>query len=149
MKKNKIAGTTLSFVFGAIIGVSLFALFSFTRTTAPAEPQSSVTVITAADAHALLNRYLMTAPASTTPIKGFYLDLQQLDAMNRLVKENPALAGFRLYLGKAVNDIPVGIVVGVDNKGSDATTNSIYKTDSQKSGPCPTICDQNSPITKN
>jgi hypothetical protein len=41
----------------------------------------------------------------------------------------------------------VGIVVGVNDRLSDAAFGRIYKTNSVNSGPCPFICDETSPIT--
>jgi hypothetical protein len=148
MKKDKIALATIPFIIGTIFGISVFAVLSFTRDNAPDNPPQQVSSITATDANALVKRYLSSAVPLTTPVKGFYINLQQLDAMNRLAIVYPSLAGFRVYMGKTNDDIQVGIVVGVDNKGLDAISNGIYRTDTQKPGPCPPFCDTNSPILK-
>jgi hypothetical protein len=148
MKKNKIALATVPFIIGTIFGISVFAVLSFTGANAPVNPPQQVTTISAVDANALVKRYLSTATAPSTPIKGFYIDLQQLNVMNRLAVVHPEMSGFRIYLGKASDDSEVSIVVGVDNKGIDVITNGIYATTSLRPGPCPPFCDVNSPITK-
>ena len=96
----------------------------------------------------MLKKYLVSAPVPVTAVKGVYLDRNQLNAMNRLVQENPAVKGFRVYFGKDANNQLTGIVLGTDDNQHDLTTNSIYKTDSAGTGPCPPICDTASPIVK-
>ena len=149
MKKNKITLAIVPFIVGAIFGISIFAFLSFSRMSASPEPQVvAVSAISPSDANTIVKHFLSTATTPTVPTKGFYVDLQQLEAMNKLMKENASLAGFRLYLGRGADEAQVGIVVGVDSKGIDATMNTVYKTNSPKTGPCPPVCDQNSPITK-
>jgi hypothetical protein len=147
MKTNKIGLSVLPFFLGAVLGFSLFAMVSFTRADAPVNSPPEPDSISATDANVLLKRYLVTATTSPTPIKAFYIDLKQLDAMKLLLNKNSTLAGFRVYLGKTPGNNQVGIVVGVDNRGLDVATKTIYRTDSPQSGPCPTVCDASSPIS--
>ena len=86
---------------------------------------------------------------NTAVFKTFYLDRQQLEALNMLAGKNSALAGFRLYLGRDEHGMLVGMVVGVDEKNADLVSDGIYKTGTIKSGPCPDICDKESPISGN
>jgi hypothetical protein len=148
MKKNKIALVTVPFIIGTIFGIAVFTVLSFVKDDAPADPPQQVSPISAADANALVKRYLSSAVPLNTPVRGYYINLQQLDAMNRLAIVYPSLAGFRIYIGKASDDSQVGIIVGVDNKGIDAVANGIYSTNSPQPGPCPPFCDSSSPIIK-
>lgn len=147
MKKNKIALAIIPFFIGIAFGISLFALLSFSRTDDPPDPQTLTITMPVDNANFLYKNYISTASVVSTPIKGFNVDLQQLDAMNRLVRENPSLAGFRIYLGRDGSKNQVGIVVGVDSQGLDAASKNIYRTVSPSSGTCPFVCDRSSPIT--
>ena len=148
MKKNKIILPAMTFILGLLFGVTLLVFMSFSESGVTRTPSQGLTVISAADANSMLKNYLKTATISTTPIKGFFLDTLQVNAMKLLAKENAALSGFRIYLGKDKSNTTVGIVVGVDNRGLDATSNTIYRTSSVKAGPCPFVCDVNSTISK-
>ena len=148
MKMNKFALVSASFFLGAITVISVFALFSFTRGGAPSTAQAGISLVSATDANTLLKAYLTNADTPARPVNGMFLDLQQLNAMNTLAGKNPNLSGFRLYFGREKTGVQVGLVVGVDSHNVDLITNSIYKTDSPKTGPCPPVCDVSSPITK-
>jgi hypothetical protein len=102
--------------------------------------------VTAGEAQALVKHYTETAETPAVPVKAVFLDLLQLAAMNELVAENPSLAGFRVYFGLESNGAGVGVVVGVDARNTDLSTQGIYKTLSVNSGPCPPNCDRESPI---
>ena len=112
------------------------------------ETGAGVTPITPSEARNYFKNYLSVAQKSAEVIKGFTIDLSQLEAMNNLIKENPGLSGFRIYLGRDDTSKKVGIVLGVDKDGKDAVTSTIYNTDSLNLSPCPPICDVNSPISK-
>lgn len=140
--------TGVSFVFGAFSAISVFILLSFTR-PAPQNPAGNeIAPVTVAEANAMLKAYLSTAVKPTVPVKGVFIDRQQLDAMNRLVGEMPSLPGFRIYFGKEKTGVQVGIVTGVDEKNLDVVSMTIYKTESPGTGPCPPNCDKESPIVK-
>ncbi len=109
---------------------------------------TGITPITDTEAKTLLTKYISTAVKPTSPVKGVFLDRQQLDAMNKLVQENPAVPGFRVFFGMEVSGAKVGIVVGVNDANQDQVTRSIFKTLSPKTGPCPPVCDQASPINQ-
>jgi hypothetical protein len=148
MKMNKFAMVSVAFILGAMSVISFLALVSFTGMSVPMAKSNEVSPILATDANTLLKEYLKTAGTPAKPINGVFLDKQELEAMNRLAGENPNLAGFRIYFGKETSGLLVGLVVGVDDNYSDLTANSIYKTDSPKTGPCPPVCDKNSTIIK-
>ncbi len=146
MKKNPFSLSVISFVAGMVLGVCALVLYSFSWSTAiPANP-SAVNKISVSDANTLFRNYYDNATATNSVVRGFAINREQLDALNALSSENSGLAGFRIYLGHDNNSGNVGIIVGVDNDGQDVT-NSIYRTASGGSGPCPTICDANSGIT--
>jgi len=148
MKKNRILMPLMTLIIGILIGATPFIFMSFTQNSSTRAVPQGLATITAPDANVLFKNYFRSATAPTTPIKGFFLDSLQFSAMKLIAGEKNELAGFRVYLGKDRNNLPVSIVVGVDSKGADATTYPIYKTSSLKSGPCPFVCDQTSNITK-
>ena len=148
MKKIRKVLPVMTFVLGVGTGIMMIVLLSFSKSPVPAESPQVLRPIDTTEAQTLLRHYLSSTTIPAMPVKGFFLDMQQLDAMNRLSRENTTLTGFRIYLGKDANNVVVGIVVGVNNRGSDAVSNTIYKTESSRSGPCPPVCDITSPITR-
>ena len=74
-------------------------------------------------------------------LRGFVINKEELEVMNRLDRENSKFIGFRVYMG--INELggKVGVIYGIDSNGQDATTSSIYSTDFSSSGPCPPVCD--------
>jgi len=151
MKHNMFATIGVTFILGALAGISIVFLLSFSRSIAPSTPRPEPGKISPQDAHTFVQNYLAGTDAPSSRPKGVYLDLAELAAMNQLINEDATLKGFRVYFGKALPDrsSPVfGIVVGVNDKDQDLYLKTIYRTDSPKTGPCPPICDVNSPITK-
>ena len=146
MKTNKYFLTFVGFLTGSICGISLISILSFTN--APGNPAVVNTPMTSVDANTFVKNYVASAVANNQVIKGISLDRSQLDAMNSLTRENQALAGFRIYLGKDGSGSKIGIVVGVDGNGKDATGNTIYNTAAQVLNVCPPVCDLSSPIIK-
>lgn len=145
MKSRKYFFPLMGFVAGVLAGLSIFGLFAFA--SAPAGPAGSgIVAISKTQAQAYVSNYLSKALPTNAVIKGFTIDKQQVEAMNNIARENPALTGFRIYMGKDNNSAMVGIVVGVDNTGQESLTNTIYSTDSKTLSPCPPICDTQSPI---
>ena len=138
----------VAFIIGAISTVSFLSLVSFTGMSVPPSKSGAAAAISASDANLLLKEYLKTAGTPALPVKGVFLDRKELEALNQLAGENPGLAGFRIYFGKEKTGLLVGIVVGVDANYADVAGSNIYKTDSPKTGPCPTVCDKSSPITQ-
>ena len=147
MKMNKFALISVAFLFGAISAISLVALYSFTGMGVPSPSVTGVSPVTAADANTLVKAYLKTAAVPLKPAKGFYLDMQELAALNALAAKDSKLSGFRIYFGKESNGPAVGLVVGVDANNLDLTK-SILKAQSPKTGLCPPVCDNSSPIIK-
>jgi len=146
MKKNQFTLMAVTFISGIIIGVAAIGLYSFKSTSDV--PQVAMQIgnkISATDAKTLIGNYLGQAVATNQVIKGFAVNKDQLAAMNQLAKENPALTGFRLYIGSDANSASVGIIVGINSSGQDVTS-SIYKSSFKSSGPCPTICDATSSL---
>lgn len=146
MKNNKYIITAIGFLSGMVFGIATIGFFSFSNGPASPVPAGGVVPITAAEARNYYSRYISEAGSFNQVLKGFTIDKAQLEAMNNIAKENPALTVFRIYMGKDNNSRKIGIVVGVDEKGLDAVKNTIYNTDSQNLSPCPPVCDLNSPI---
>lgn len=149
MKKHQLLIMASTFMSGIILGISSLLLFAFTSTGTSAPSTLSATKITVKEANAFFRNYLDKAAPSSQVLRGFALNKEQLSALNSLSNENPNLAGFRIYLGyDTAKATSVGILVGVDANGKDAT-NSIFRSTAVSSGPCPTICDVSSDIMAN
>ncbi|MFZ4522180.1 MAG: hypothetical protein ACOYNC_10760 [Bacteroidales bacterium] len=146
MKTNNYFLTIVGFISGLVAGISIIGFLAFTNAPAASASGGGMVPVTSTEAHGLLSNYLTEAAPINMIVKGFTIDKSQLDAMNALAKENPALAAYRIYLGKSGDSRLVGIVVGVDITGKDAVKNTIFSTDSKNLSPCPPICDVTSPI---
>ena len=139
-----------SFLSGFLLAVFVFMAWSFVipgyQPSKTGEPDPTITI---AEANAFFLSYFTKAtpiPANTV-LKGIVIDKDQLNAMNSLVSGDPSINTFRLYFGRDSLQIPVALVVGVDGNGNDMT-GTIYKSTLNRMGPCPSICDSNSPITR-
>lgn len=146
MKKNQFTLMAVTFVSGIIIGMSAITLFSFTSRSPVPASLSAVSKISVTDAKVLFKTYYDKTPPVNAVVKGFSITKEHLAALNNLSNENPALTVFRIYMGYDASAGNVGLVVGVNGSGQDITT-SIYRAAAGGSGPCPTVCDANSPIT--
>lgn len=131
---------------GTLFGIMTMVLVAFTKDTGKLESRDGIISITSTQANNYYKNYMTKAESFNQVIKGFMVDKAQLSAMNTIAAENSNLSGFRIYMGKDNNNAKIGIVVGTDANGRDAVNNSIFNTDSPSSGPCPTICDNSSPI---
>ncbi len=91
---------------------------------------------------------LYNIKVGTTVINAIAIDMDMLTAMNNLLSSHPdqGLAGFRVYVGLNSNNQKVGILVGLNADGTDATSLELYSTIWNNSGPCPPFCDMPSPI---
>ena len=139
----------LLFVSGVFTGAGLLSVMSFTGGSDPPTSPPVVTPITLPDANANFRRYYNGAEVAPTPFKGFYVDTVQIRALSQLHRLYPSLPGFRVYMGRDLSNASVSVVVGVDSRGLDLTSNTMYMTSSLvRSGPCPFVCDQQSPITR-
>ena len=147
MKKNKFVLISVTFILGAVFGISLIAVLSFVNSDNPPSPNPVITQITLSEANHYFLNYYTKADSIKDKFKGFYVDRVQLEAMNTLsVDQN--LVGFRLYMGKGNSAEKISIIVGITNTFSDAANGKIYRTESKSSGPCPFLCDVGSPITQ-
>ena len=146
MKNNKFLQMALPFVAGAVFGLGVWALYSFSQSpVSPADP--AVTKISVTDAHTYSQNYYNNATLPTSKIKGFNIDKAGLTAMNTILGAAPtaAAAGFRVYFGKDASGARLWIICGVDSNGSDMT-GSIYSAKSTNADLCPWLCDASSPI---
>jgi hypothetical protein len=146
MKKNQFTLIAATFITGIIIGMSAITLFSFTSSSPVPASTPPVSKISVTDAKVFFKTYYDKTPPVNAVIKGFSITKEHLAALNNLSNENPALTAFRIYMGYDASAGNIGLVVGVDGSGQDITT-SIYRAAAGSSGPCPTVCDANSPIT--
>jgi hypothetical protein len=148
MKMTNIARYSLVYIFGVVTAIGLLSLYSFTRPAAPVNAPEAFTPVTVAEANALFLGYFKTATKPDSPVKGFFLDRNQLEALNQLGQETPDAPGFRVYLGREKEGSLVGILVAVDKNNIDLVVKGVFKTASAVTGPCPTVCDSQSPIIK-
>lgn len=146
MKTKNYFFVALVFITGLVSGISIISMMAFTHGPGAIAPGNPITPVTSADARVFVTSYLASAVPFNQVIKGFTIDKSQLDAMNAISRENAALTGFRVYLGKDNSAKTVGIVVGIDDTGKDAIKNTIFSTESRSLSPCPPICDVSSPI---
>lgn len=138
---------TRGFLAGIIFGLTVVGIYSF---SVPAgNPGSGATPVTVAEAHAQFLANKATAVPFNQVLTGFTLDKIQVEAMNNILRENASVSGFRVYLGKDKAGQRTAVVVGVDNSGHDAVSNTIYSTMSLNCNACPPVCDFSSPITVN
>ena len=92
------------------------------------------------------NNYFKAYYSNATPVilKGFTISLKQFSAMKSIAAGDASIGGFRVYLGMN-GQAEVRMVVGT---GSPDKVQKIYLTDGVGSGPCPNVCDVESPIIK-
>ena len=147
MKTTRYISIIIGFFSGIVSAVSLMGLYAFSGAPGSAGSPAGIIPVSAAVANAYYKNYMAGAVNFNQVIKGFTLDKNQLDAMNNIARENAALTKFRIYMGKDNNGKQIAIVVGVDGRGLDAVSNTIYNTDAP-GNPCPPVCDADSPISK-
>ena len=146
MKNKKILWTALPFLAGAIFGIFILGLFSFTSPSKSPAPNPAIARISVADANVYFKNYYRSATPYTSTMKGFNVALEELTVMNSILAADPTVAGFRCYFGTNAG-ASIMIICGVDAHGSDMTGN-IYSSTATNIGPCPPICDLTSPITQ-
>ncbi len=154
--KNKILWLILGIVIGIIITVLVCWLFfcgksscTWTSTekvvkTTMVSP-TDISTINTDTANIWFNRY-MKNPYSGI-LKGFKINVVQLQIMNDLLDADSTIVGFRIYTGVKADKSKVGMVVGVDEAERDIVS-TIYSSDIDRYGPCPPVCDVQSPITQ-
>jgi hypothetical protein len=144
MKNNKFLRMALPFLVGAVFGLGVWALYSFSQVSIT-PPDPPVTRISVTDAHTYSQNYYNTATASNSKIKGFNIDKAGVTTMNTILGAAPTAAGFRVYFGTDASGARLWIICGVDSNGSDMTGN-IYSAKSTQADLCPWLCDASSPI---
>jgi hypothetical protein len=107
-------------------------------------PVSGPLLLSVDSAKAYFKCYMKT-PLSIDTLVAFTVNLQQLQAMQTLLAHNSATKGFRIYFGIVGDPTNVNMVVATDSEGRDVAS-EVYMTD--RAGPCPDLCDKDSPITK-
>jgi len=142
----------LIFIAGLIIGAVIVWLLYSRCYTSNGENGSSdstdlpLVMIDTTISQNYFSNYL-NYPVSVDTVKALVINKQQYDAMTQILALYPKLKGFRIYFGATdttVNHINKMMVVGF---GSPDYYQTIYATDSEESGLCPFICDEESPVT--
>ena len=145
MKNKKILWAALPFLAGAIFGISLLGLLSFTGQSTSPGTNTVIAKISSTDAHTYTQKYFKNATPYTSIMKGFTVDLAELTIMNSILAADPSAEGFRFYFGTDASGTGLLIVCGVDANGSDMT-GTIFTAPIHYVGPCPPVCDLASPI---
>jgi hypothetical protein len=155
--KNKFAWLVLGIVIGILVSIAACWFWcccdkSCERscrekcTVICLKQMDAVKMIPADTARAYFNCY-MQHPDTVGVFKGFNLNLEVLNAMNLIAAADTNIKGFRIYMGVFGDPTDVGIVVGVNGSGDD-NTSTIYTTPGTGVGPCPDVCDDESPVIK-
>ena len=152
--KNKFTMWALAFVAGAIVGAAIVWIMcccccnkSCTHQKTGViqqngdSPGSGPTLVTKEKANTCFKAYL-TSFVSVDTLKGFAINMRQFNAMQTIVNGNPGVLGFRIYMGMD-SLTPVRFVVGF---GSPDHVDTVFMTTDENSGPCPHICDTDSPV---
>lgn len=154
--KSKLPLLIVTFVVGILIGCSIIWLCcgSCNKSSCKAgnckvcqldSLTSQLTLINTKTAHAYYKLY-HSRPDSIETLKGFTINLAQFHAMCMIMNADTSgtLHGFRIYMG--ADSIPSNRVMMVVGTGSPDKYGTIYSTSAENSGPCPLICDSDSPI---
>ncbi len=149
MKNTRFTFSFLTFAIGLLSGIFLLGIYSFTVEIPSSTPTPGVTTIPVGDANTMFKNYYSTATSMNKRFKGFSINREEFQAIKTLFSQNESLNACRIYMGKDRNNNSVRMVVGMNNNGGDVISSGIYKTPSSLSGPCPSVCDNASPITAN
>ena len=146
MKTSKGTFGLASFLLGAGLGITVFALISFSAGNPPL-PVIRTGPITVDSATHMTANYHNSAEVITGKPEAVVVDTTQVRVMYNIMVRDHSLAGFRIYLGypAPLSKEKIGIIVGMDNREHDVTS-TIYQTAGAHVGPCPTVCDATSPI---
>lgn len=147
MRNKRFTFPLATFAGGLVMGILLISIYSFKSEVPSAVPTPGNSKISVKDANDMFKRYYSTATSTNARFKGFAINRDEFQAIKTLFSQNDSLDACRVYLGKDKSNKDVRIVVGVNDRGGDMTSGGIYKTPASHSSPCPTICDQASPIT--
>jgi hypothetical protein len=147
--KNKTT-ILLAFLAGAIIGaVIVWMSCTYCCKTRCCSQQCSMvpdttglTLITVQQANTFFKDYMNHPDTVKRTLRAFTINYEQFRAMKIIDREDSTVHGFRIYMG--MNGMtPVRMVVGT---GSPDKVAYIYATTDESSGPCPDVCDDQSPI---
>ncbi len=142
MKKKRFL-PVIMFLAGLFTGGGLLAIFAF---ASPNPPPAPVKVF-AKEAKAEYRSFLSNASTAkyNDTIKAVFLGMDQYTSMVNIIGSKRTFQGFRVYYGYN-GATKVALVVGVDTAGKDDTIPGIYRSTAGNLGPCPTVCDKDSPI---
>jgi len=149
MKNSRFTLPFLTFAIGILTGIFLLGIYSFTAETPRPTLVPGISTIPVRDANTWFKNYYTTASSMNERFKGFSINREEFQAIKTLFSQNESLNACRIYMGKDGNNNSIRMVVGINGKGGDVISSGIYKTPSSLSGPCPTVCDNASPITAN
>jgi len=147
MKKKNFLWMSAAFVAGSVFGITLLGLVSFSGPANP--PAAGPTKIDAKVAKAYYLAYIKNAQRYDSVIGGFAIDKDEFTAMNKLLTDVPTLAGFRIYMGIDGSGNNVALMIASDTDGKEVGTNVYSAVRSIHVGPCPPLCDSQSPISGN
>jgi len=140
----KIASNLKSFAAGFLACGAAFALYSFTSSDEIPPQDGGITLSQAQTYHA---DYNTEGPKSISGVlEAIQLDKTTIntivDVLNKADSE-----GVRVYYGADETGGPMNVVVGTDKDGKDLTKRYMNATTGAVNV-CPTVCDSDSPISK-
>jgi len=103
-------------------------------------------VIDGATAKAYFQNYYRSAQPVNEAIRGFSIGMDQYEAMGQIAQQLPGIQGFRVYFGKDGEGNRLGLVVGVDGRGTENNT-LIMSSYGGMLESCPFACDEASAIS--
>lgn len=150
--KNNSTKMILTFLAGLLIGGAVIWFFFCGCCKKSCEHYSQIgnfpqpVTIDTTTAQTYFANYMLS-PINVDTLKAFAVNLAQYNAMRMILDNDTTVTGFRIYMGATdtTHTSMINMVVGF---GTPDHYTSIYATDSEESGPCPFVCDETSPITR-
>jgi hypothetical protein len=140
MEKNQFFSPVVTGVLGIVTGAVIMYFVNRTDTNINPITNSCPPTLTHQQATLYKSNFKSQARPYLDTLKGFNVDVQEVNAMKCLLDRNSQLAGFRVYFGRDNAGTDKIIIVGVNNTGKDDRTLYYYVTH-RLSGPCPPTCD--------
>ena len=133
----------LGFLSAAIVAVIMY----FVLNGGSGAP--NYTSLTVDQARQYYLNYYTHATSQQEILKGFSFDSgEYYEGVSALYSNDEGISGYRIYMGIDESGKQIGILVGVNAAGGDMTgDHNLILGVAGKMGPCPNICDNNSPIT--
>ena len=131
-------------ILGLAITIAFAGAFAVGYSIGNQAPAGRIDAVTA---NSYFKKYYRTATSVSAPLKGFSIDMAQFDAMGQIIQQAHGVRSFRVYFGHDENNSRLGMVVGVDQAGTELSS-MILSTSAGTLESCPLVCDEASLITQ-